>query len=115
MDRLFDNFFIIKQKKIKSVIDFLNKEIEKKIIENIFYAEDSAYFDLNKLKLKIDNVLISNNIILKKSFNYYPNFIILKGKKINDIVLKKDEWIIVNFEPSLSFISDNKIYAFSLF
>jgi hypothetical protein len=114
MDLNFDKPFIIKAKKIKNLISFINNTIEEKLKKSIFYEEDKEYFYFPNVKLKFE-LFVKTKKLDFKSLNFYmPKLIILKGKKINDFHLNKDEWLIVTYDIRENYYSENKIYVFAL-
>jgi hypothetical protein len=114
MDLNFNKPFILKIKKIKDVISFLNKEIEKKLKNSKFYEEDKEYFYFENVYLKIDSHLTTKDLNFNNISFYLPKLIILKGKKINNYYLSKHEWLILPYDIRDSYKSENKIYAFAL-
>ena len=113
MDQNLDNHFILKGKKLKDILFLLNQRIKRKLENSLFYKEDSKFFLLDKINLKINSFTRTHDLILNKS-SIYPSFVILKSKKINNVILKKDEWLIINFDLKKRYQSESMIYAFSL-
>jgi hypothetical protein len=114
MDLNFDKPFIIKAKKIKDLISFINNTIEENLKKSIFYEEDKQYFYFPNVKLKFDSIARIKSLDFRTLKFYMPKLIILKGKKINNFYLNKDEWLIITYDIRESYYSENKIYVFTL-
>ena len=114
MDLNFDKPFIIKAKKIKDLIFFINNVIEKNLKKSIFYEEDKEYFYFPNIKLKFELFTKTKNLDFKSLNFYMPKLIILKGKQINNFHLDKDEWLIITYDVREKYNSENKIYVFAL-
>lgn len=110
----FDEPFIVKNKKLKNVVNYLNEQIIVDLNNSRFYNEDSNYFYFDNLKLKITNSIIDKEINYKTLYQFVPKLLILKGKQINSFSLKRDEWLVSTFDMRENFKSENKIYAFIL-
>lgn len=113
MDQNLNDYFILKSKKLKDIIFLLNKEIKKRLEKSLFYKEDNKLFLLEKINLTINGFVRTRDLILDRSL-IYPSFVILKSRKINNIILKKDEWLIINFDLKKRYQSEKIIYAFSV-
>ena len=114
MDLSFDKPFVIKSKTIKSLVSLLNSEIENKLKKSIFYEEDKEYFYFPNINLKIESIIKTKNLIFKNLIFHTPKLIILKGKRINNYFLKHDEWLIIPHDIRDNYVSENKIYVFTL-
>ena len=114
MDLNFDKPFILKSKKVKELVSLLNDRIEDKLKKSVFYEEDKEYFYFKNIILEINSFIRIKELAFKNLNFYIPKLIILKGKKINNFVLEKDEWLIVTYDIRNIYKSENNIYAFAL-
>lgn len=106
--------FIVKKKKLKEVVIYLNELIIENLKKSVFYEEDKTYFYFDNLNLNINAYIIEKQIDNIKMSSFVPKLLILKGKKINNFNLNKDEWLVSIFDIRINFSSENKIYAFIL-
>lgn len=89
--------------------------MEKEILENPVVKNGLAILSNINDKLKYNNILNINNLLLKMSVILGENFDVSK-EKLSDVIISETNKILVNYSPTYNYVfSDNSSYEIFLF